>query len=178
MIRRVNLVSYLPPYLREYEKETVAALRAENPEFDLAWEAADRVLRNGFIETADEYGISRFEKMLGISPGISDTLEMRRVRVQNRWFTALPYTERVLYERLTEILGGEHFFSLWIEGYDLVLTIYATDEVRYEEVRYLLDMMAPVNMAIEIVYETAVEGRLFYGGVMFEGNIFELRQRS
>ena len=37
MIREVDLVSYLPPYLQEYNQETVAALEAENPEFRLIW---------------------------------------------------------------------------------------------------------------------------------------------
>lgn len=41
MIREVDLVSYLPPYLQEYNQETVAALEAENPEFRLIWEASD-----------------------------------------------------------------------------------------------------------------------------------------
>lgn len=63
MIRDVDLVSYLPPYLVGYE-ENHATLEAENPEFILVWNAADRVLYNEFIETANEYGISRFEKIL------------------------------------------------------------------------------------------------------------------
>ena len=75
MIREVDLVSYLPPYLQQYNQETVAALEAENPEFRLIWEASDRVLYNEFIATADEYGISRFEKILNILPSKEDALE-------------------------------------------------------------------------------------------------------
>ena len=56
MIREVDLVSYLPPFLAEYQ-ETNLTLTAENPEFALVWKAADRVLTNEFIVTADEYGI-------------------------------------------------------------------------------------------------------------------------
>jgi hypothetical protein len=67
MIREVDLVSYLPPFIAEY-KETNLTLTAENPEFVLVWKAADRTLKNEFIETADEYGISRFEKILHILP--------------------------------------------------------------------------------------------------------------
>ena len=66
MIKNVDLISYLPPYLQEY-KEDVAALAAENPEFLLVWDAVDRVLYNHFIETADTYGISRFEKLDSLS---------------------------------------------------------------------------------------------------------------
>lgn len=91
MIREVDLVSYLPPFVAEY-KETNLTLTAENPEFVLVWEAADRALKNEFIATADEYGIGRFEKILHILPSRDDTLESRRARVQSRWFTSLPYT--------------------------------------------------------------------------------------
>jgi hypothetical protein len=49
MIREVDLVSYLPPFMQSY-KEPVAALEAENPEFSLMWSATDRCLRNRFIQ--------------------------------------------------------------------------------------------------------------------------------
>lgn len=91
MIREVDLVSYLPPFMQSY-KEPVAALEAENPEFSLMWSATDRCLRNRFISTADEYGISQFEKMLKIYPTADDTLESRRSRVQSKWFNTIPYT--------------------------------------------------------------------------------------
>ena len=100
MIREVDLASYLPTYLREYNQETVAALQAENPEFRLVWEGADKVLYNEFILTADESGISRFEKILGILPLNEDTLESRRARVQSRWFNEIPYTMKALVLKL------------------------------------------------------------------------------
>ena len=62
MVREIDLVSYLPPFMAEL-KETAVALEAENPEFILVWEAASQVLCNEFIATADEYGIERFENI-------------------------------------------------------------------------------------------------------------------
>ena len=53
MIREVDLVSYLPPFIADY-KETSAALTTENPEFVLIWKAAERALYNEFIGTASE----------------------------------------------------------------------------------------------------------------------------
>lgn len=61
MIREVDLVSYLPPFMQSY-KEPVAALEAENPEFSLMWSATDRCLRNRFISTAAE----RTEQVLNL----------------------------------------------------------------------------------------------------------------
>ena len=54
MIREIDLVSYLPPFIAGF-KEISATLEAENPEFLLVWRAADQVLKNEFIETSDEY---------------------------------------------------------------------------------------------------------------------------
>ena len=61
MKREIDLMEYLPMYMRKY-REVGAALEAQEPEFVLAWKAAERTLYNEFIETADEAGISRFEK--------------------------------------------------------------------------------------------------------------------
>ena len=41
MTREVDLVSYLPPFLAEF-KEIAVTLEAENPEFVLVWNAAER----------------------------------------------------------------------------------------------------------------------------------------
>ena len=46
MIKEVDLVSYLPPFMQEY-KALAQTLEAENPEFALLWEAAGRVRKNG-----------------------------------------------------------------------------------------------------------------------------------
>lgn len=146
MIREVDLVSYLPLFLAEY-KEIHAALTAENPEFLLIWDAADRVLQNEFIATADEYGISRFEKMLGILPSKNDTLEERRLKVQSRWFTALPYTWRMLLKKLSVLCGDREFRVYMPEkgGYEIRVDIPIEPESEYllQETQQMLERFLP-----------------------------------
>ncbi|MCM1228274.1 MAG: YmfQ family protein [Clostridium sp.] len=108
MTKEVDLVSYLPSFLAEF-KEIAVALEAENPEFTLVWNAADRVLYNEFIATADEYGISRFEKILNILPSREDTLESRRTNVMSKWLSDLPYTMKILIKNLQILCGGNDF---------------------------------------------------------------------
>lgn len=179
MIREVDLVSYLPPFLAKY-KEINMALAAEDPEFVLIWEAADRILRNEFILTADEYGISRFEKMLNILPSVEDTLENRRARVQNRWFNLAPYTVRTLIIKLSELLGGDHQFSIWSDfkkSYELILTVYSTNDSQVEEIKYLLNAIVPANIVTDIIYESAHDGSIYCGAIMNEADIIEIKQR-
>lgn len=178
MTRNVNLTSYLPTFMKEY-KGPVEALTAENPEFDTIWAAVDRVFNNRFIATADEYGISRFEKMLGISSAADEPLEIRRRRIQNRWFNITPYTVRTLRQKLAEMIG-EHNFYIVMDAdncYRLILTIYFTSKIQLEEVEYLLSVMVPANIVTDIIYESAHKGTIYYGTVMSEADIIELKQR-
>lgn len=150
MIRSVDLVSYLPPFLQEF-RELSATLKAEDPEFTLLWEGADRALENQFIETADEYGIARFEKILKILPSKEDTIETRRVRVQNRWFTDVPYTIRVLIARLTTLCGADNFKIVenFKEQYDLIVqTLGLSKFGQVEELDHLLETMIPCNLVV------------------------------
>lgn len=180
MVREVNFVDYyLPPFMQNY-KEPVEALKAEEPEFMIIWKAVDQVLYNHFISTADEYGISRYEKMLGVYPSADDTLEIRRMRIQNRWFNVIPYTIRTLVLKIKEILGGNHNFSVKADfknTYKLILTIYATDDSQVAEIKYLLSVMLPENISFNIIYESVNNGGAYFGATITETDIIEIKQR-
>ena len=170
MIREVDLVSYLPPFIAEY-KETNLTLTAENPEFVLVWKAADRTLKNEFIETADEYGISRFEKILHILPSRDDTLESRRSRVRSRWFTTLPYTWRMFLQKLI-VLCGENDFTV-IKQFDLYridLQVELKLFGQIEELERIIETMFPCNMVVES------NNKLFedFGNTIYTGGILTL----
>lgn len=156
MIREVDLVSYLPPFLQEY-KEQKNTLMAENLEFSIVWGAVDSVMKNEFIETADEYGISRFEKMLGILPYAEDALESRRVRVQSRWFTSIPYTMKAVLAKLA-ILCGED--GVMVESdmnhYTLIVKLTLQNKGLKTEIEKLLDRVMPGNMffKVTLIYNT------------------------
>lgn len=169
MIREVDLVSYLPPFMQSY-KEPVAALEAENPEFSLMWSATDRCLRNRFISTADEYGISRFEKMLKIYPTADDTLESRRSRVQSKWFNTIPYTWKVLLQKLLVLCGNSDFevtgdfktgYTLYI---DTDLELYG----QVEELENIINTMIPENLVV--VSKNSIPCNI-KGAVLFGGGI-------
>lgn len=167
MIRDVDLASYLPPFMQGY-KEPVAALDAENPEFMLVWKAVDHTLYNHFISTADEYGVSRYEKMLGIHPTDEDTLESRRSRVQSRWFTSIPYTMKVLIQKL-KILCGDTDFTLkndFAEGYTLTIETDLELYGQVEEIERIINSAIPENIVVKSKNSIPchVGGAVLFGG--------------
>lgn len=181
MIREVDLVSYLPPFMQSY-KEPVAALEAENPEFSLMWSATDRCLRNRFISTADEYGISRFEKMLKIYPTADDTLESRRSRVQSKWFNTIPYTWKVLLQKLLVLCGNSDFevtgdfktgYTLYI---DTDLELYG----QVEELENIINTMIPENLVVvsKNSIPCNIKGAVLFGGGIVQTEILNITNDS
>lgn len=151
MIREVDLTEYLPQFMKNY-REPIAALKAENPEFQIMWKAADKVLYNHFISKADENGIAEFEKILGIYPTEEDTLESRRLRVQSKWFNKIPYTMRVLLEKLKVLCGDTDFFLTYDFQKSYTLTIDTNLELfgQIEELESMLENLTPYNIKLVI----------------------------
>ena len=165
MIREVELVSYLPEFLAEF-KEISAALEAENPEFTLMWNAADRTLHNEFIETADEYGISRFEKILNILPSKEDTLESRRARVQARWFNSVPCTLKAFITKLISICGKSNFsVTKDYLNYNIKITVNLEMFGQIEELERIIETMIPCNITVNSANEIqcTAEGKSLVG---------------
>lgn len=157
MTREVDLISYLPPFLVEF-KEIAVTLKAENPEFMLVCNAIERVLQNEFIETADEYGILRFEKIMKIFSSKDDTIENRRFRIQSRWFDEIPYTIKMLVKRLTFICGKDEFF-LFIKynKYLIYIKLPDIDNIALCEAKEMFDKMIPANMNVNIIFKNIHE---------------------
>lgn len=144
MIREIELLAYLPPFMQKYQ-EPAAALEAVDPEFAIAWDAAHRILYNHFISTADEYGVRRFEKMLGITPSNGESLDSRRWQVQLKWTSMVSYTLPKLREFLASLLGKDGFLLDTREYYLGLVLINQQDEV-YVALNGTLREWLPVNI--------------------------------
>lgn len=175
-MRKVNLVSYLPGFMQGY-KEPVATLKAEDPEFSTVWNGVDRILYNHFISTADECGIRRFEKLLGIVPSSEDGLASRRSRCQSKWFDRIPYTMKVLRQKLMVLCGGTNFTITdnFAGGYDLTVGTNLELYGQVDELEDVLEVLLPCNVAVNAQNAILVSGAgecHAHGGIAFAQDIF------
>ena len=74
-----KLIDYLPYVIRDYA-EFQGIMGSEQPEIEKAWNTTDDLLNNQFIPTAGNMGLSRWEKILGITPKGTDSLEEMCIR--------------------------------------------------------------------------------------------------
>ena len=91
MDREINLLNYLPYEIRKY-KDYQVITESENPEFQQLFEISQVILDESFIQSASEYGVSKFEHMLKLYPRDGDSLEVRKTKLLIWWNNQVPYT--------------------------------------------------------------------------------------
>lgn len=151
-----NLLSYIPGVLQNIREFKVISA-AENPEIDSLDNAIDKSLKNQFIGTLDSYGCSRWERMLGIKPLDTDTLQERNFRILARVNEQLPYTYRSLEERLVDLCGKDGYsIAMDMENYVLKIRIALSAKKNFTAVAGLLDRITPCNLilSVSLLYNT------------------------
>lgn len=153
-----KLINYLPYVVRDFA-EYRGITTGEQPEFELVWDAYGEVFANQFVDTALEYGLSRWEKMLGITPKGTDTLESRRAQIKAKLNNSVPYTIRAFARMLTAIASGETFeLSIEPGTYSMSITTQWTASGQMEGLDYLIRNIVPCNIAIITVKEAPPVG--------------------
>ncbi len=150
MLRDVNLISYLPQFIQEY-REIQNIMLAENPEIQILEDEMEIIKNNQFILSCNLVGIEKFEKLLSITPIINDTLEVRRSRVLIKWNNEVPYTYRVLLQKL-DVLCGLGNYSLKSKCSLYELEVYVSlEHSKLRELDIMLRNMIPANITIIMV---------------------------
>lgn len=150
MIRDVNLLEHLPPFIQEY-MEIREIMKTENPEFQLVEDESEIIKNNQFIQSCNLTGISRFEKLIGIVPSPDDTLESRINRVLVRWNDTVPYTWKTLLNKLDTLCGGSDNYEIIrkLDEHKLYITTHLDLYGQVEELDYFLSYMLPASMVLD-----------------------------
>ena len=139
-----SLMSYLPYVLRDYT-EIQAILVGQQPELDQVWEAAESLLENQFIVSAEGLGLGRWEKILGITPKGTDSLEDRRFRILARWNEELPYTIKQLRAILETLCGTGNYTAEMDGAYTLSVKVGLAARNNFADVQAM-----PQNLALAL----------------------------
>lgn len=141
-----KLLDYLPPFVQKF-KEMAAIMETEQPEFELAWQNAENTLADQFVITATINGIKRWEKIYGIVPKATDTLDERRFVILSKMNEQPPYTMAAL-ENVLNALCGEDGYTLYMnyDAYELTVKLAVNNEKNFTAVVDLLDRLLPANI--------------------------------
>ena len=149
--RQTELLAALPPVLQQI-KELSAICDLEQPHFAEAWVKTQQVLDEQYPHICGEYGLQRWEKMLGIVPSADADLDDRRTAVLLMLNEQLPFTLARLRELLARVAPeGGYEVELLPEEYLLRLRLDLAEKDYLRVLRQVLERTLPANMLLELV---------------------------
>lgn len=143
-----KLIEYLPHVVRTYDIFQGIA-EGEQPAFDMAWYNTDTLRDEQYIFSAEDIGLRRWERMLGILPKDTDTVEYRRDRIISRLNEELPYTLKQLRKMLDALCGKENY-TLNLYEYTLTVKVAVVAKRRFLDVVSLLERITPQNIFLDV----------------------------
>lgn len=153
------ILSYLPEWYSKI-REIEQLAEVEDRETANLQQALQRLLDDQFVRTASERAIRRRELQLGIrADPVNESLELRKLRLINRYSTKPPFTLRYLQERLDFLLEpGRAAVRVDVENFILTLTTSVEDANLFREVEYTVKTIVPANMVYQ--QETAIKDQI------------------
>lgn len=145
-----NLIDYLPQVLKEV-RELKLLLQSEQVEIANLWGSIDNALNDQFVIDATEYGVERWEKILGIIPKATEPLDARKFRILTRLNEQLPYTMRSLKQQLEALCGKDGYsIELYNDTYTIEVKVNLIAKSNFDDVDALLQRVVPANMVIDL----------------------------
>lgn len=155
-IRTIDLTRYLPDVLKDI-KEMRAIMEAETPEIRAIWAACEDCMNDQFIAEATENGVARREKILGITPYTTDTLDDRKFRLLAKYNEDTPYTRNRLKNMLTSLCGSDGYYVTFLtNSFTVNVKVALAVKKQKDVIEELLERVLPYNMvfSVELLYNT------------------------
>ncbi len=157
-----KLHSHLPEFLSSiYEFDEL--LKAEQIEVDALRYEAEKIEQNAFVNTADEYGLTRFEKLYGISSSSHLSPEERRFILKSVMADNVPVTLNSLKNLLSGICG-ESGYSVEIDRYTINISLVLPSVSSEKAVKAMLSRIIPANMVLNISVDYSDIMKMRLGG--------------
>lgn len=144
-----KLIECLPEFMRDF-REIKYLMGKQQEQSEKLWSALDTIWKNQFIETLDETGCSRWEKMLKIHNKDTYTLPERRNKILGKLVEQRPFTMKSLQKTLSTLCGTDGYSAELLPAeYVLKIRIALTSKNMYNDVKELVDKIVPANLIVD-----------------------------
>ena len=158
-----TLLEYLPPFLREYY-EFKQLCKSGDIEVSSIDKAVDWNFDSAFISDCDATVLSKYERLLGIIPTSSQSIENRRNMVLLQWNTVASMTLSQFISKLQEYCGKDNIYvdTSREQFYQLVLWLNI-HKVDVPIIKDFVDTWLPMNVNYTLNGKTEIEEILKIG---------------
>ena len=114
-------------------------------------EAIDHLDDNIFLEDMHEDHIIRWENILNIAPATDDTLEDRRFRVKTKVLERLPYSYRVIMNKLATLVPDGLEVDINEDRTHIDISLALRSAKMLADVDELMESILPLNMTYAVI---------------------------
>lgn len=164
--RKVDLKSYNDYETIGKSPDWIDWSDSESLEFDFVAKRILKIYADRFILQASEYGIGRYEKILGIEPGKNESLEERRKRVYLLWNKKIRWTHRTFLKWLDVYLGKDNYkLSLDYDKYGIEIGVVVRESLYFdlEDLQRQVRDIIPANLTQFIRIKFIRDQTIYYG---------------
>ncbi len=165
----MKLINYMPQFLKNV-REFNEIFNAEDFELEFMREQIDKILKEVIVNTAESYGLERYEKIYGIT-NIAETIEARRMNILFKINNRVPFTLKWLINTLNASIGAENY-KLSIKDYVLHIEIALNYTEAAEMLKSNLVYQIPAN--IQLDYELTSQINEYIGAVVSQQSYLDL----
>lgn len=157
------ILNHYPPVIKQI-KEIQQIAKAEDIEFSKLNVSINEVIRNMFVFTANETGVQRFEKLLGIKPKAAQSLDDRKIYI----LSMMNRRKMSLSELMTMLSNYSEGITILsnIANMEMIVEIN-TDAGSLDMLNSIIDEILPLNiyfmfaMQRETVIKYRIEDLIF-----------------
>ncbi len=152
-MREVDILSYLPDFYRDFrESQKIAEIQEKFLKEAIV--EAQEVFKELFILLAQNFGLEKFEKMLGISTYLGKSVEERRFEILAKLNGLSNYSFEKVFLLLVSLCGKENVEMKYNEKeFHLIIKLKLRAKEKEEIARRVLYEILPCNIFIEIEIE-------------------------
>lgn len=165
-----KLIDYIPHIIRDVREYKAILNDGEDTEIESLWGSLEDALNDQFIMDSTEYGVSRWERLLKITPKATATLEERKFTILTKINEQIPFTMTTLKEQLISLCGGAENVQVTLDAnaYHLKVLIAVAAKSMYDDIGLFLRRIVPANLTIEMgyLYNRHMDFRPFAHGEM------------
>ena len=169
----MKLNDYMPLFLKNV-REFNEIFNVEDDELDNLKSEVDSILLEFSIETAEGYGLTRFEKMLNIT-NQSNNIEERRFKIKSKLTNQAPLTYNWLNNKLKNLVGENNYkIDLNHNNYTISISIsYLFPDIA-TVLQKDLNKQLPANLIITVNLFQTENSYLYFGAKVHSGDFIKI----
>lgn len=171
----MKLNQYMPLFLQDI-REFKAIFNSEDKELEYLNNLVATMLIEVIVNTAESYGLTRYEKIYGITD-IATTVDERRFNILTKMNNKVPFTYNWLRNKLKTLVGeGNYEIIEDFKHYKIQIDIIAL----FDDIAIILNkdlrQQLPANLQIIVNLFQTEQCNIYYGGIVHIGDNLEIRQ--